>query len=39
MHETLEAMLEEAPPEKKEQLLKLDDLARGVREAISDFKL
>lgn len=39
MHETIEAMLEEAPPEKKEQLLKLDDLARGVREAISDFKL
>lgn len=39
MHDTLEAMLEEAPPEKKEQLLKLDDLARGVREAISDFKL
>ncbi len=39
MHETLENMLEEAPPEKKEQLLKLDDLARGVREAISDFKL
>lgn len=39
MHETIETMLEEAPPEKKEQLLKLDDLARGVREAIADFKL
>jgi len=39
MHDTLEAMLLEAPPEKKEQLLKLDDLARGVKEAIADFKL
>ncbi|MBL8033714.1 MAG: methyl-accepting chemotaxis protein [Leptospiraceae bacterium] len=39
MHESLEQMIKEAPPEKKEQLLKLDDLARGVKEAISDFKL
>lgn len=39
MHETLIEMLKDAPPEKKEQLLKLDDLARGVKDAISDFKL
>lgn len=39
MHDTLEKMLEESAPDKKEQLLKLDDLVRGVREAISDFKL
>lgn len=39
MHESLEKMIQEAPPEKKEQLLKLDDLAKGVKESISDFKL
>lgn len=39
MQETLEKMLEQAAPERKEELLKLNDLVRGVREAISDFKL
>jgi methyl-accepting chemotaxis protein len=39
MHESLEKMIQEAPPEKKEQLTKLDDLAKGVKDAISDFKL
>jgi len=39
MHENLVEMLQEAAPDKKEQLLKLDDLARGVKDAISDFKL
>lgn len=39
MHESLEKMIQEAPPEKKEQLLKLDDLAKGVKESIADFKL
>ncbi|MCX7632634.1 MAG: methyl-accepting chemotaxis protein [Turneriella sp.] len=39
MHNTLEIMLEQTPAENKEQLLKLDDMARGVLDAISDFKL
>lgn len=39
MHENLEKMIAEAPAEKKEQLSKVDDLAKGVRDAISDFKL
>jgi methyl-accepting chemotaxis protein len=39
MHENIDQMIKEAPPEKKEQLLKLDDLAKGVKESIADFKL
>lgn len=39
MEENLAHMIIEAPPDKKEQLVKLDDLAKGVKEAISDFKL
>ncbi|MFZ5530828.1 MAG: hypothetical protein ACOY4U_07245, partial [Pseudomonadota bacterium] len=39
MHENLEQMIIDAPPERKEQLLKLDDLAKGVKDAIADFKL
>jgi methyl-accepting chemotaxis protein len=39
MRENLEQMIKEAPPEKKDQLLKVDDLAKGVNEAIADFKL
>ncbi len=39
MRESLDKLIQEAPPEKKEQLMKLDDLAKGVKDAISDFKL
>lgn len=39
MHESLEKMLIDAPADKKEQLLRLDDLAKGVKDAIADFKL
>jgi len=39
MEENLAHMIIDAPPDKKEQLVKLDDLAKGVKEAISDFKL
>jgi methyl-accepting chemotaxis protein len=39
MQESLAEMLKDAPPDKKAQLLKLDDLAKGVRDSISDFKL
>lgn len=39
MEENIAQMIQDAPPEKKEALVKLDDLAKGVKEAISDFKL
>lgn len=39
MQENLKSLIAEASGDKKEQLMKLDDLAKGVKESISDFKL
>lgn len=39
MHESIEKMIQEATPDKKEALQKLHELAAGVKESIADFKL
>jgi len=39
MQENLKTMIAEASGDKKEQLMRLDDLAKGVKESIADFKL